>query len=74
MEMNCKVMIAKNSFDAIELIKNEPIDVVLTDICMPEMDGIALLHAINDLDPFVTVIMMTAYGTVEMAVEAINTY
>ncbi len=72
MEMNCKVMIAKNSFDAIELIKNEPIDVVLTDICMPEMDGIALLHAINDLDPFVTVIMMTAYGTVEMAVEAIK--
>ena len=72
MEMDCQVLIAENSFDAIELIKNEPIDVVLADICMPEMDGIALLHAINDLNQFVTVIMMTAYGTIEMAVEAIK--
>ena len=72
MEMDCEVLIAKNSIDAIELIKNEPIDVVLTDICMPEMDGITLLHAVNDLDPSITVIMMTAYGTIEMAVEAIK--
>ncbi len=72
MEMDCRVLIARSSIDAMELLKSGPIDVVLSDICMPEMDGIALLHAINDIDPFVTVIMMTAYGTVEMAVEAIK--
>lgn len=72
MEMDCEVLIAENSIDAIELIKNEPIDVVLADICMPEMDGITLLHAVSELDPSITVIMMTAYGTIEMAVEAIK--
>ncbi len=72
MEMDCQVLIAENSIDAIELIKNEPIDVVLADICMPEMDGITLLHAVSELDPSITVIMMTAYGTIEMAVEAIK--
>ena len=72
MEMDCRVLIAENSIDAMEHLKSEPIDVVLSDICMPEMDGIDLLHAINDIDPFVTVIMMTAFGTVEMAVEAIK--
>ena len=72
MELDCRVLIAENSNDAIKHLKSEPIDVVLSDICMPEMDGIDLLHAINDIDPLVTVIMMTAYGTVEMAVEAIK--
>lgn len=72
MEMDCDVLVAANSLDAVELVKNEPIDVILADIYMPEMDGTALLHTVSKLDPLITVIMMTAYGTIGMAVEAIK--
>ena len=72
MELDCNVLIADSSFKALETIRAEPVDVVLTDICMPGMDGIALLKAIKSHDPHITVIMMTAYGTIEVAVEAIK--
>lgn len=72
MEINCEVLVAKNSFDAIKLLKDRDMDVVLSDVCMPEMDGISLLRAIKEYDSLITVIMMTAYGTIEMAVKAIK--
>ena len=72
MEVDCQVLVADNSYDALKLIKSEPVDVVLTDICMPKMDGIALLRAVKEFDPHITVIMMTAYGTIEVAVKAIK--
>lgn len=72
MEINCEVFVAKNSFDAIKLLKDRDVDVVLSDVCMPEMDGISFLNTIKEYDPLITVIMMTAYGTIEMAVTAIK--
>jgi len=72
MEINCEVFVAKNSFDAIKLLKDRDVDVVLSDVCMPEMDGISFLSVIKEYDPLITVIMMTAYGTIEMAVKAIK--
>ncbi|MBU4343891.1 MAG: sigma-54 dependent transcriptional regulator [Proteobacteria bacterium] len=71
-EINCEVFVAKNSFDAIKLLKDRDVDVVLSDVCMPEMDGISFLSAIKEYDSLITVIMMTAYGTIEMAVKAIK--
>ncbi len=47
-------------------------DLVLSDLLMPEMDGITLLKEIKDKHPTVEVIMMTAYGTIEKAVEAMK--
>jgi DNA-binding NtrC family response regulator len=44
--------------------------VVLADILMPQMDGLTLLEHIKSRDPAITVIIMTAYGTIEKAVEA----
>lgn len=53
-------------------ISAEPVDVVLLDIQMPEINGLDLLEAIKKMDPDLTVIMMTGYGSIEMAVAAIK--
>ncbi len=58
--------------EALEKIKNQSFDIVLTDLKMREMDGIALLEHCRRLSPDTRVIMMTAYGTVETAVKAIK--
>jgi two-component system response regulator PilR (NtrC family) len=57
------VLIAEDGAAARDLISREYIDVVLTDIRMPRMDGIELLRAIRDLAPDIVVIMMTAHFT-----------
>jgi DNA-binding NtrC family response regulator len=46
--------------------------VVITDLMMPEMNGMAMLQAVRKLDPDALVIMLTGYGTVESAVKAIK--
>ena len=72
LELDCRVLIADSARQALETIKKETIDVVLTDIRMPEMDGLALLQEIKTHDPAITVSVMTAYGTIEKAVGAIK--
>jgi len=57
---------------ALELYKKEPFDVVLTDVRMPDMNGIELLKAIRKYDSKARVIVVTAYGDLETAVAAIN--
>jgi DNA-binding NtrC family response regulator len=56
--------------EALRVLRTERIDVLVTDLRMPEIDGLALLRASLDLDPSRPVIMMTAYGTIDTAVEA----
>ncbi|MBA2321407.1 MAG: sigma-54-dependent Fis family transcriptional regulator [Deltaproteobacteria bacterium] len=58
--------------DALEVIRAQPVDVVLTDLKMPGMSGIDLLKAARKVDPDIEVVVMTAYGTVETAVEAMK--
>ena len=48
------------------------IDIVLTDLKMPEMDGLTLLKEIKQLDPDIQVVLMTGYGSVKNAVEAMK--
>jgi DNA-binding NtrC family response regulator len=64
---------AENGRVAHEILLDRAIDVVLSDIRMPEMDGMDLLSHLRQLAPQTPVIMMTAYGTVENAVSAIQT-
>lgn len=65
-------VLAENGRVAHELMLERPVDVVLSDVRMPEMDGLDLLTHIKRLAPQTPVIMMTAYGTVEDAVAAIR--
>lgn len=58
--------------EALELIDKKAYDLILTDLKMPEMDGIELLEYIKKKDPDVPVIVITGYATVETAVEAMR--
>jgi len=57
---------------AMRLLEAHPVDVIVTDLKMPEMDGISFLERAKGLHPDVQVIMMTAYGSVDTAVEAMK--
>ncbi len=53
-------------------MEQNPVELVLTDVRMPDMDGIELLQEIKSRDPWVTVVIMTAYATIDVAVNAIR--
>jgi two-component system NtrC family response regulator len=63
---------ANSGHEALEILANTDIDLVLTDMKMPSMDGIELLEKIKAKDQDLPVIMMTAHGTVDKAVEAMQ--
>ncbi|OPL15626.1 MAG: Fis family transcriptional regulator [delta proteobacterium ML8_D] len=67
-----EVITEHNPINALRLIKETDFDLVITDMKMPKMDGIELLDEVKKIDPEVPVIIMTAYGTIEMAVEAMK--
>jgi two-component system NtrC family response regulator len=67
-----EVLTALGGREALEVHKTSDLDLILTDMKMPEMDGIELLEHIKSVDPDLPVIMMTAYGTVDKAVEAMQ--
>jgi len=71
-EEGYETLTANNGITALEIVRNSDIDLVLTDMKMPLMDGIELLERIKLTDPDLPVIMMTAHGTVEKAVEAMQ--
>lgn len=58
--------------EAIDYIKQNKVDVVLTDMKMPKMDGLEVLKKTQKISPPALVIILTAYGTVENAVEAMK--
>jgi len=60
------------SKDVIEILKNEDFDLIISDLIMPEMDGVALLKAVKKYRPDVCFIILTAYGTIENAVSAMK--
>ena len=66
------VFTAKSAKEAVKLIKNTPIDLVLLDIRLPEIDGIEILKIIKGIDASIEVIMITAVVAVKKAVEAIH--
>ena len=71
-KMGYETRSAANGREALQCVQTEVFDLVLTDLRMPEMDGIALLDAIRALDVEIPVILLTAYGTVDSAVEAMK--
>ena len=61
-----------NGNQALETLKNQKFDVLLADLMMPELDGMALLKAALEIDPNLVCILMTGQGTVQTAVEAMK--
>lgn len=58
--------------DALDVLKAEPFDLLLTDLIMPEMDGITLLREALGIDPSLVGIIITGQGTIQTAVEAMK--
>ncbi len=67
---NYKVLEASNGADAIDLVRNEEIDLMLLDIKMQDMNGLEVLDKLNDYGISLPVIMVSAHANVEIAVEA----
>lgn len=63
---------AADGLEALQILKTGRIDVVVTDLKMPHLDGMGLLNRITEQFPEVPVIIITAYGTVATAVEALK--
>lgn len=59
---NCVVHEAENGKEGLRLFEEHRPDIVVTDINMPEMDGVAMARAIRELDAGATFIVLTAYG------------
>jgi len=67
-----EVRVAAGGQQALEILRNHPVQVMITDLRMPGMKGDDLLKAAMALTPEVEVIIMTAYGTIENAVQAMK--
>ena len=66
------IAIAENGERALEILRSRKIDLMLTDIKMPQMDGLALTTQVRSLYPKIPVVLMTGYPSVETAVEGIK--
>lgn len=62
----------QNGQEAVEFVKQHPVDIVLTDICMPYMDGMELSHFLHDNYPDVVIVIFSGFGEFEYAKKAIQ--
>ncbi len=63
---------AESGNQALALLDSQSVDIVLSDLKMPDGDGMDLLHGIKQVHPNIEVILLTGYGTIEKAVEAMK--
>jgi DNA-binding NtrC family response regulator len=63
---------ARNGRHALEILRDHPFDVILTDLKMPDMSGIELLTELLRIQPGLCVVLMTAHGSIHSAVEAMR--
>jgi DNA-binding NtrC family response regulator len=66
------VEMAEDAREALEKMKGSSWDILLTDVKMPGMDGLELQQRAKEIDPDITVIIMTAYASVDSAMQAIK--
>jgi len=67
-----EIKLAANGLEALDLLKEEFFDLLITDIKMPGMSGIELLKEAKRLQPHLLVIIITGYATLESAIEALK--
>jgi DNA-binding NtrC family response regulator len=71
-EQGWDIVVAESGDRALELLKEKNIDVVLTDIKMPEMDGLSLVSHVKQTHPDIPIVVMTGYPSVDSAVAALR--
>ncbi|MGH9486055.1 MAG: sigma-54-dependent transcriptional regulator [Terriglobales bacterium] len=67
-----RILTAASAEQGLQTLREQPVDLVVTDLRLPGMDGLAFLHAIKRESAQLPVVVMTAHGTVETAVEAMK--
>ena len=67
-----RCMVALNGTMGLNLLHQNPFDLIITDLVMPGFDGIHFIHSVKAIDPTIPVIMMTGHGSIETAIEAIK--
>src|SRR5436190_11070938 len=63
-----QVSVAGDGAEAVAFVRSHPVDLVITDMKMPKMDGVQTLDEIKKIDPSIPVIVLTGFGTLETAV------
>lgn len=71
-EQDLEVITALNGLEALEILRNEQFDLLITDIAMPKMSGLELIRRCKESHPGLPVIIITGRATAENTVEAIN--
>ncbi len=66
------IVVAEDGYKAIDYLKNRPFDVVLTDIKMPDMNGLELTGKIRSVHDGLPVVLMTGYPSLDTALEALR--
>lgn len=66
------ISVAESGERALEILRSRKFDLVLTDIKMPEMDGLALTGHVKESHPEIPVVLMTGFPSVDTAVEALR--
>ncbi len=71
-EEGYRVLTATDGTSGLQAFQGQPVDLVLSDVRMPEMDGLELLTRVKAMQPDLPVIILTAHGTINSAVEAMK--
>jgi DNA-binding NtrC family response regulator len=71
-ELDCEIDTAASGNEALDLLKARNYDLALVDVRMPGMGGLELLERIKQINPWMTVVIITAHGRVELAVQSIK--
>ena len=71
-KLGYRVLKSSSPVHALDMARESAVDLVLTDFKMPGMTGVQLLEALKKMNPGIDVIIMTAYGSVESAMEAMK--